>query len=67
MVYILLLKSQEIITVSVAVAKPETWFGFAASNKAVSKKIKMKLWKSLPDQLFLLAFDVLFQRWLILN
>ena len=44
MVYILLLKSQEIITVSVAVAKPETWFGFAASNKAVCKKIKIKLW-----------------------
>ena len=50
-----------------AVAKPKTWFGFVASNEAVSKKIKMKLLKSLSDQLFLLAFDVLFQRWPILN
>ena len=55
------------ITISVAVVKPKTRFGFVASNKDVSKKIKTKLLKCLSDQLFLLASDVLFQRWPILN
>ena len=50
-----------------AVVKRKTWFGFVASNKAVSKKIKMKLLKSLSYQLILLASDVLFQRCPILN
>lgn len=65
--HVLLLKSQEIITVSVAVVKRKTWFGFVASNKAVSKKIEMKLLKSLSNQLILLASNVLFQRWPTLN
>lgn len=55
------------ITVSVAVVKPKTWFAFVASNKAMSKKSKMKLLKSLFDQLFLLASDVLLQGLPILN
>ena len=50
------------ITISVAIVKPKTRFGFVASNKDVSKKIKTKLLKRLSDQLFLLASDVLFQR-----
>ena len=48
------------ITVSVAVVKSKTLLDFVVSNKAVSQK-KMKLLKSLSDQLFLLASDVLFQ------
>ena len=55
------------ITVSVAVVKPKTCFAFVASNKAMSKKSKMKLLKSLFDQLFLLASDVLLQGLPILN
>ena len=61
-----LLKWQKMITVSVAVVKPKTLLDFVVSNKAVSQK-KMKLLKSLSDQLFLLASDVLFQHWPILN
>ena len=67
MVHVLLFKSEEIGTVSVAAVKPKTWFGFVASNKVVSKKIKVKLLKSFSDQLVLLVSDALFQRWPVLN
>ena len=61
MVPVCLLKSQEMITVSVAVVKPKKWF--VASNKAVAKKLKMELLKCLFDQLLLLASDILFRQW----
>ena len=65
MVPVCLLKLQEMITAAVAVAKPKKWF--VASNKAVAKKLKMELLKCLFDQLLLLASDILFRHWPILN
>ena len=65
MVPVHLLKSQEMITVSVVVVTPKKWF--VASNEAVAKKLKMELLKCLFYQLFLLSSDVLFQHLSILN
>ena len=65
MVPVHLLKSQEMITVSVVVVTPKKWF--VTSNEAVAKKLKMELLKCLFYQLFLLSSDELFQHLPILN